>query len=174
MRRFTGAILLLLTAMAACSQFTVRERHDPSADFGRLRTWSWQARSEMPWDRRLARDSLDVRIEEETATQLAAKAYRQVTEDPDFRVNYHVAVGPREALQGDPHTYGYLPGYWDMGVYAYDEGSLFIDVIDARTNTLLWRGVASTALRTTSTLKERRARITEAVQKVLSIFPPKK
>jgi len=163
---------MLLTA-AACSQFSVRERHDPAADFTRLHTWAWHPRTQEPWDRRLTRDRLDVIIQDGIQSELTAKGYAKVDDDPDFRVNFHVAVGARQALQSDPNTYGYYLGAWGMEVYAYDEGSLFVDVIDARTNTLMWRGVVSAVARPGLSLDERQARFKTGVEKVMAQFPPR-
>lgn len=171
-RLFLWAGLLGVLAVPACSQLSVRERHDPNTDFSRLHTWAWHPRGDEPWDRRLARDRLDIRIEEAVEKDLSAKGYRQVDTDPDFRVNYQVAVGARQAVQANPNTYGYAIGPWDLGVYSYDEGTLFIDVIDARANALLWRGAVSAVARPGLSLEARQERFTKAAEKVMAQFPP--
>ena len=61
-----------------------------------------------------------------------------------------------------------------MQVTTYEEGTLLLDVVDGRTNELVWRGAASTRINPDRTPQERTELIRTAVQKMLKDFPPPK
>ena len=68
---------------------------------------------------------------------------------PDFRVAVH--FGSREKVQVTDWGYGYAPSrrYYGGGgvdVYTYTEGTLILDVVDATSEQLLWRGSATGAV----------------------------
>jgi hypothetical protein len=69
--------------------------------------------------------------------------------------------------------WGWNP-YWGMGfnsVYTTPEGTLFIDIIDAKTKELVWQGEGSGYL--TKNIEKKEARIKEFVSKILEQYPPK-
>ena len=55
----------------------------------------------------------------------------------------------------------------------YQVGTLQIDLIDAKTDQLVWRGSAEKVVDTSPTPAQRSAAIREAVSKILSDYPPK-
>lgn len=68
-------------------------------------------------------------------------------------------------MQLVPYGYKYSP-YWlrsEMNTYQYKEGTLIIDVMDAKTNSLAWRGWAVVILETV-----RPVRIEQRINKVVS------
>jgi hypothetical protein len=52
------------------------------------------------------------------------------------------------------------------------EGTLTLDVVDAASNTVVWRGSAETALTGASDPRAREARVQDAVRRILERFPP--
>ncbi len=58
-------------------------------------------------------------------------------------------------------------------VREYEEGSLILDVVDAKAKQLVWRGTAEAELSDNPSASDTRQRIDEAVGQVLSRFPPK-
>ena len=52
------------------------------------------------------------------------------------------------------------------------EGTLTLDVIDAGSNSVVWRGSALTALTGGGDSRAREARIQDAVRRILERFPP--
>jgi hypothetical protein len=59
---------------------------------------------------------------------------------------------------------------WDTYVENYVEGILLLDVVDAKTNKLLWRAACKAKI---DEMRERHKDIEEAVKKALKSFPPK-
>lgn len=103
----------------------------------------------------------------------------------DFIVNFHIVI--EEKL--DPGTYDrvYGYGYYGRGYRyypaplfygttgaprVYNQGSLIIDLIDAKTEKPFWRGVSEKRLRQGQSPQEQREVLTGAVLEVLSHFPP--
>ena len=81
-------------------------------------------------------------------------------------VAYYVTT--RKAL--NVQDYGYGPPRWfgrrDIRVDQYTEGTLTVDLIDATTHQLVWRGRASG----TVDLKEMDKRVNKAVEKLVAKF----
>jgi hypothetical protein len=104
---------------------------------------------------------------------------RAQTSAPDFLVGWHGAVDRKLQYNTVNTYYGYGWGYWGgvgaTRTYAteYHEGSLIIDIVDAKSNELVWRGVAQAEVHPQSDPDYRNRQIESAVQKILSRFPPK-
>ena len=56
--------------------------------------------------------------------------------------------------------------------YRYEEGTLILDFMDAKTNKLIWRGAAKAEIDRVNTPGKKDKLIAEAVQKILKSFPP--
>jgi Domain of unknown function (DUF4136) len=116
---------------------------------------------------------------------LAAKGYRQTTEAPDFLVGWHATLEGKQQETVIDSQYGYDryrgPGRRPIGpapppmrmVREYDEGTLILDIVDAESRTLIWRGSARAEVRAAVAPETREARVREAVQRILEQFPPK-
>ncbi len=106
--------------------------------------------------------------------QLKAKGYVPAEGAPDFLVATY--VGQLSRIQVTDWGYGYGPrAAWYGGgvdVYQYEEGSLIVDIVDARSKRLVWRGTATAIVDPGATPEERTERIQEAVAKVFKDFPP--
>ena len=174
--------------LAGCSPITVSTDYDPSIDFSDYRTYAWlpdldkRIADPQSVDPRINNTLLDKRVRKAVETHLGAKGYTMVSTDtPDLYVAYHAAlIGKVDVTTVNRH-YGYGPGWRGRGgsigtethVREYEEGTLILDLIDAKTESLIWRGLAQAEVWVTSTPEEREKRINEAVRKMLERFPPK-
>jgi len=174
LRRIASA--LALAALAACTTISVSTEHDEKADFSKLESWRWHdepsPRPDLPgFDEAVFDRNLRAAVERE----LAAKGYVRRDQPPtDFEVGYHTAVESKMDYQGTRDYYGYATGtpIDRPSVGEYLEGTLLLDVsIDGGTR-LIWRGQAQARLYVEGTEAERRARLDEAVHRMLSGFPP--
>lgn len=98
-------------------------------------------------------DSLSYRyIKSSIQTEMLNKGYKYA-EEPDLWVNFNVHVKDKIMINSGPSAsfyYHYRQGYGVWGNYPivderitqYTEGTLNIDLIDNRTNRLLWEGIA--------------------------------
>ena len=63
-------------------------------------------------------------------------------------------------------------GYWGPAVSTRTEGVLFIDLIDARSNELVWQGKGQGNLNTSGKIEKKEERIKEFVSEILAKYPP--
>jgi len=57
--------------------------------------------------------------------------------------------------------------------YTYDEGTLILDFIDAKTKQPIWRGSAKADVRFNNSPEQKRNKVNQAVTEMLKTFPPK-
>jgi len=178
MRRGTPILLLLLVA---CSQFSVKSRFDPSANFGRLRTYAWLPPEEAePADQRLLDRYLDKRLRTAVETELRTKGYAPATADaPDFLVNYRLATEAETSNRGGrafpsgSTVWGGWGGTESAFVESYDAGTLYIAVIDGSSRRMVWIGYAQARLLSTASLERKAERVDAATHQILASFPAK-
>jgi hypothetical protein len=126
---------------------------------------------------------LQERIRNAVEQTLAAKGYRQVARsEADFLVKYRYQVRQKVGSEnvrtgigigtGGSGTFGGIGVSTGGGVREYNEGTLVIDVIDAGTGELLWRGMGSREVLTHSDPEKTTRAVNETVAKILQPFPP--
>lgn len=83
------------------------------------------------------------RVQDAIQQELTKKGYQQVTNPSmaDFTVQY--TIGAQDRIEINNYRNG--PGWWGGGVDAhqYREGSLAVNIFDARTNRAVWHGWAN-------------------------------
>jgi hypothetical protein len=70
----------------------------------------------------------------------------------------------------------YPYGGWYGGqvdVYQYNEGTLIVDIVDAKTNQLVWRGTATKTIDESASPEQREANLKEVVSRIFEKYPPK-
>ena len=168
-------ILTGLALLAGCSSVTTSYDFDPDAKFEGLETYRW-IESKVDEDA----DPLVLgRVKRAVDDGLAAAGYRKIESGgADFGVAAHLRSRQRIAVRDTGYVgpyYGYGYAHWvdrRVDVYEYEEGSLILDVVDAKTNKLVWRGVARAAVPENPKPEERTKLVNEAVTKLLADFPP--
>jgi len=164
--------VLALVLLAACSTVSTNYDYDTSFDFSKLKSYRW---ADLP-SKANANPFVVQRVGAAVETQLKAKGYAPATGAPDFLVASY--VGQRSRIRVTDWGYGYGPrGAWygpgaGVDVYEYEEGSLIVDIVDARSKRLVWRGSATAVVDPGATPDERTERIQEAVAKMFKDFPP--
>jgi hypothetical protein len=139
-RRAAGLALLAATvaATAACaSRPDVRHDQDASVDLKAYRSFAFYDAPALHYT-----SLLEQRLRQATRAQLERAHYVYDERDPDLRVNYLLHVLDKQELRSTPGT-GYR-GWNGARLETVDvrEGTLAIDLVDARRNTLVWRAVA--------------------------------
>ena len=161
---------LPLVLLFACSSVSTNYDYDTSYDFAKLKTYRW---ADIP-SQADANPLVVQRVGAAVEAQLKAKGCAQADGAPDFLVATY--VGRRTRIQVTDWGYGYGPhARWYGGgldVYEYEEGTLIVDIVDARSKQLVWRGTATRIIDPEITPEERTERINEAVAKVFEDFPP--
>jgi hypothetical protein len=176
-----GTMLVLGSVLVGCSTFQINSDYDPDADFAGLQSYAWApAETESAKDPRVQNDLLEGRVHESVDAELSEKGYRLAAEGkkPDFWVTYHAGVESKVDVTTVQQVYPYYRGYSHWGGYSetyvtnYDEGTLILDVIETKTEKLIWRGSAQARVNDSSSPEKRSERIRAAVKAILERFPP--
>ena len=173
-------LLLGLAACVACSTIRVSTDYDPEADFGSLSSYAWlEEKSGVQGDREGVNSLLDRRAREAVADELQAKGLEAAARgSADVLVVYHLSAEQKLDIDTINSNYGSGPGRWNrVGnsqtvVREYQEGTLVIDLVDASSKDLIWRGTGQTRLREYSDPEQREERLRSAVKQILADFPP--
>lgn len=131
----------------------------PGANTSSYKTFSWyQPKPEAAADYEKGFGTgLDEKIRRAVEEEMEQNGYRKVTENPDVLVAYDVSVSvplekdnPENFMPGFGYSYGYMHGYrYAYGnaglpgfrsVDLFKAGTLIIDLINPKSNELVWRG----------------------------------
>ena len=175
-------LLLLMASAAACSGIQVSQDYDIQLPFPEIKTYAWKSPVEKTSDDiRENNPLLHKRFHENIDRILTKKGYVRKS-DPDFLVDYEYAIKTR--IHSEPYTTGFGFGvgpYHRYGgvnvisapkVYEYDVGTLAIDVYDAGSDTLLWRGMGSEEISEHPSPKKTSEMVSRMVEAILEQFPP--
>jgi hypothetical protein len=147
-------------------------------EFSRYHTYDWGPADALPTgDPRLDknpffRDHLEGAVEK----RLAAKGFERSTSGtPDLLIHYHANITDRIDVNRVDRQYGYCYGVdCSARVVEYEGGTLVLDIVDARTNRVIWRGWAQDSVEDMLNNQDRMARkIDEAVERMLKLLPPR-
>lgn len=105
--------------------------------------------------------------------RLVAKGYeRALTGTPDLLVHYHASVNHQVDVYGVDTQYGYCYGNCQPQVVDFEQGTLVIDIVDARTSKVVWRGWAQDAMEGVIDDQQRLERqVDEGVGKMMRLLP---
>ena len=161
---FAGAIL-----MGAAPAFAgAHSDYTKSFPLQTLQTFEFRTQQRISRDP-LANNSIWAEnIRDDIRTGLMSRGLTEVAAEdmPDFYVTYYVGVAQRYSV----NAIGFHRGWWGWpgayNVVPYKESTLMVDVIDAYTNQLVWRGYDSDTLNTSKPDKT----LDKAVNNVVSQF----
>jgi hypothetical protein len=151
-------------------------KSDPGVSLPSCETYGWtRAQSEVPDPWRDSLDPLLALIEAGVHAQLAEYGLRRVEAAPDLRVRGHLLVErkvTRTTLSSfdDPHLGG-RRGDPVEHEFVFEEGSIVIDVLPRDRDAVAWRGWAQAEVVADRDPAERRARVQQAVRRILERFP---
>ena len=153
------ATLMTFLLLAAATATSVE--YDPQVDFSRYETWSWH-RAAAP----AANSLTDKRIREAIENALAARGISRVDRDGTMLVAYHASKTIEIDLAPLKSGVASTP----TGIRYVEKGSLVVDLLDAASGDVVWRGHAVGALRFGPS--EIAEQVKAAVEKLLENFPP--
>lgn len=181
MRRLSGmAVCLAAAAFAAgcATAMNVSSHVDRNVNFGQYRTFDWGPADALPTgDPRLDADPFfKDHVQGAVERGLAARGVQLHSGGgtPDLLIHYHANISDRIDVNAADRRYGYCRGADCPSQFvSYEAGTLIIDVMDARTNTLVWRGWAQHSVEDMLKDQDKMAKmIDEAVARMLRQLPP--
>jgi hypothetical protein len=161
---FTTACLALFGTVVFAQSVTYD--FDRSANFIRFKTYAWVQGTHLS-------DQLNhQRIMRAVDAQLTARGFSKVGANPDVLVAYHASFdknlqinafgsGPRVGLRSATAT-----------VEEIVVGTLAVDVMDAQTHNIVWRGIASKELDAKASPEKKEKGIDKAAEKIFKNYPP--
>ena len=179
---------ILLVALPAALMFSCKPALKVSTDYDRAVNFSAYKSFSLYYlaTNRNVSELNEERIWNSIRTEMTRKGYVENNRSPDLVVNAISVLKNKKYLSANTNFYGYggtyRPyGYWNGGytmasggttmqTHNYKDGSLVIDVIDARTNKLIWQGTGTAEFEKVP--KNPDEVIGNAVYKILAGFPP--
>jgi hypothetical protein len=169
----------LLSAVAMLGQ-TVEVDFDRNIDSSAYRRYSWKVHPLLEQDQELLQSVGAELVRMAVNEQLMRRGF-EPTEDEfaDFHITFFGARKKGQEVTGAVTVssggwYGagsyYQSGWTKVMVSEYTEGTLVLDVVDAKTKQLAWRAYCKGVIRDPS---KRDKIIDKAVEKALKKFPPK-
>ena len=185
--------LIITIFLSGCSSLSLSTDYDQKIDFSNFHTYRWHADNKHNEASLKYLDHImDQRIRSAIDQRLQLQNYSKSTTGPvDFLVNYSIVVEDKTDIRTYNNYNGMYPGYAYRAGYGYygggvgygssetqvthyQQGTLIIDIINPKTDQLMWRGSADGRLPQESDKDERDALTQKYVSKILSKFPPTK
>jgi Domain of unknown function (DUF4136) len=169
--------VFILSLIVGCApRLVVDYDYDTTYDFTKLRTYDWMP---SPPGNQME-DMTEKRVTTAMNTQLAAKGYSQSTESPDFLISLQ---GVKKTVESGSTAVGAsvgIPvgrGSMSVGVgkskpRVKQEGTLTLNFLDRKANTMIWQGTATAAIQPKSSPDEQQQRINQVIAELLKNFPP--
>jgi len=173
--RTTAPVVVLIASLALPAIVRAQKTSfdfDHTAEFAQFRTYAWQQATPA------GEHFLAQRIVSAIDSQLAAKGLVKTDTNADVYVLYHVALGVQKTVSGfggGSGPYGGRGGLdtFDARLNDIPVGGLVIDLVDASTRQLVWRGIGVDQIDVEAKPEKRDAMVDKAVGKILKNYPPK-
>ena len=151
----TRIVITIVLSMLAAPSFAqkVTIDYDRDYDFSTIETYSWVKPEQ--FERNPLMNQRIVNAIDYQLTMAGVRQIEKVDTDPDVYVTYHSNSKEQYQINTTNFGYGYgagwYGGYGGIGtstssVYSYQVGTLIIDVWDAETKNLVWRGTAEATI----------------------------
>jgi hypothetical protein len=164
-----GLTGVLLATSAAAQDVTWD--YARGTDFSRFKTYAWTA------GHPLADPLNHQRVAGAIEAQLAAKGFAKVdpADHPDVLVAYHANFAREFALDEFGSGWGgfHFGGTWtrQARIEQIVVGSLIVDIVDAKSSTIVWRGMASKDIDVHAKPGKRDKQVNRAVEKLFRHYP---
>lgn len=171
MKRAAMVLGLLAGALTlACSTMTVQTDYDHTINWSQFHTFQIAEGTKDPVT------FTQKRIEDGITTQLTSKGWQAVTSNPDIVVYTHVVLSHEKQWNAtSTGGFGYR-GWGGMGggmatatQTTIPIGTLIVDMVNPKTNEMVWRGTAQDQVSGTGADK---GQVDQAMQKLFANFPP--
>jgi len=182
-------LLVFLTAatagfvMTSCGPtIKVTSDYDKSANFSQYKTFALVKPD--PTKQSISQLNQN-RIDNAIIAEMVKKGFKQATDDAaDLMVNSVTILKDKQSVTSNTNYYGYggyyrpygwgggmgASGYTTYNVQEYKDGSVIIEVVDAKTKTLVWEGIGNKEI--DKPIKDPDTKIPLAIQKIMESFPP--
>ncbi|WP_461138061.1 DUF4136 domain-containing protein [Spirosoma pomorum] len=182
-------IVGLLSVIYACSPRVTVDKNN-SVNFGKYKTYAWMDSDIKAGENPLYYNQLATENVENTMSKvLSEKGLKPVSARPDLLVGYHFFVEDKTRTVAAPASPiygpyvgwgrwgygGWGPGWWGFGGQQYYQeqyksGTVVVDMVDAKSRRLVWRGSVENAVGNPAQIEKTLA---NQVEKIIEEFPGK-
>lgn len=176
---FITSLAFALVAFSCSPALKVTSDYDKSASFAQYKTFGIDT---MRISQSISQLN-ENRIVNAVKSEMLKKGFTE-NATPDLLVHISAIFEKQKSVTSTTDYYGYggfyrpymwgggmgATGYTTYNVQNYTDGSLIIDIADAKTKNLLWEGIGNKEI--DKPAKDPDAAISEAVSKILANFPP--
>jgi len=183
MNRVKNLCLPFLCAalLASCSpSLKVTTDYDKAANFSAYKTFNFYNLKTTGSVSQLNVDRIIAAIK----ANLVSKGFTETTSNPDLMVNAVTIFKEKQSTTATTNYYGYGgmyrpygyyggmggSGYTTVNTYEYIDGSLVIDIVDAKTNNMVWEGTGNKDI--DKAPKDPDKAVKTAVTSIMAGFPP--
>jgi hypothetical protein len=176
-----AAMVIILALVAGCSEkgfntnLTIEPKPVPGVDWSKYKNWSFGRQGEyvLTGIQNLDDPAFRKSVGENTVKLMNDLGYEHVNENPDMLLMFHVVVEQRyDEVKMNP-AYQDFDMQWAQASSedTWQEGSLFLFCVDAKTGSQIWSSSAKAELDKHSTFDTQKSRFNEVVTKMLADFP---
>jgi len=181
MKKLFFLTIVLITAVS-CSSVKISSDFDKTAGFSSYKTYTFTENAlALQGINDLNRNRLLSAIE----TELTGKGFTKSENNPDVLIDIQLKGEQKQTATATStggyggYGYGYRYG-WGGGFSTttinydtYVDGTLFIDMIDAKKNQLVWQGRGTKTIEPDASQQKREQNISYAVKQIFMKYPPK-
>lgn len=172
----TSLMLLLFSASIAAAANAPEIRTMAGADFSSYVSYAWAPKRDLVEGHPLTDGSpLDVKIKSAADRELVGKGYQRTGPDggPSLLINYVGVAQDQFQSAGVTKGSGAVKWIGDPRAHAmrsYQEGTLVFEVVDTKTDEMVWSGWMTELA---PTIEKLRAKALKATSKIFKHFPAK-
>ena len=173
-------LLFILILAGSCSSLKVSSDYDRTAEFSSYKTYSFIVYKEnLPYD-----PEMSERVLISIANELNARGMKK-SDNPDVFIDLKVRTGQSKTVasyigdtpdyygSGYIYTWGYGFSTSSINYSSYTDGTMFIDIIDAKKKQLVWQGRGAAKIAADRSSLEREKNLAKVVNQIFTKYPPK-
>ena len=158
--------LFLVVSLLSCTGARVSTNKTASVDLSKYETFAYLPMLKDSADQSTYNYEAETRFMDQIGEEMRKLGYTIDVDNPDLLVHAQAQFQQEEDLQSEPvysnynyYNYGYAPSFnypyyysgytgvnnvvgYDLEEVEYGQGTMVVDLIDAKTNNIVWRGTA--------------------------------
>jgi len=179
-------MFILVLSLPSVFAQKVKTEYDHDVNFSAYRKYEWKEHPFLKNHPESKQFTVATNLVRSKANEILMKrGYEPVEFEPEFYITQFITARLGQDVHSVPYTSAYPNAYtwpgswyswsgawfttWDTYVENYVQGIMLLDVVDAKTQKLLWRAACKAKI---DDMSERHKEIEDAVKKALKSFPP--